>query len=421
MGEEKPKSDPHRWLELLAYCVPYLAANLSGFSVGAMFGALTASFGLTASQIGVLGTTCYIGTLIFTLPASLIISRWDLRKTMTALFILMAASGVAQAFATGFMDLLIYRLINAFAAAAVTPFYGIIKSRWFPQEDFALAAGIESGVGMNLGQIIGVAGTPIIMGTMGWQGTFLVGGVVAVIGALMWLMFGRSYPKPGYIGSKIDVKAKVEKKALSVTDTFRRVIKYREVWLVPLTWWGTTGIWMCMFTYWPAFVKQTYGLDYTTAGFILSLLPVGSLVASLVAGVLSRKVGLNKPFITIPTILVCLAYFGMLCFSNPFALSMSSFLAGFGAFIFVPAGMATISTLPDETPEMAGMALSIFVMIITGIGGVAVPIIAGMLIDAGWSMYNAMLIFVPAPALLGIASILFRETGPKAKWRQVKE
>lgn len=421
MEEEKLKSDPYRWFELLAYCVPFLASSLGGFSIGAMFGALTSSFGLTASQIGLLGTTGFIGTLIFTLPASLIFSRWDLRKTMITLFLIMAASGVAQAFAASFMDLLIYRLINAFGAAAVTPFYGIIKFRWFPQEDVALAAGIEAGVGVALGQIIGVAGTPIIVGMVGWQGTFLVGGGIAVAGALMWLMFGRSYPKAGYFGSKIDAKATAEKKALSVTETFRRVIKYKEVWLLPLGWWGTTGIWMCIFTYWPAFVKQAYGLDYTTAGFILSLLPVGSLIASLVAGVLSRKAGLNKPFITIPSMLLCLAYFGMLYFSDPLALSVSSFLAGFGAFIFVPAGIATISTLPGETPEMAGMAMSIFSMIVTGIGGVAVPIVAGMLIDAGWSMYNAMLIFVPGPALLGISSILCRETGPKAKWKQAEE
>lgn len=419
MGE-RLRADPYRWIELVAYCIPFLAATISGWSIGSMFGALAEALNLTTAQIGLLGSTAMIGILLFSLPAGLFLVRWDLKKTMTIFYLIMAFTGVAQGLATSFMNLLIYRIIYALAAAAVMPFYAAIKSRWFLPEDFVLATGIEVGVGFNLGQIIGVAITPVVVKTAGWQGAFLVAGALATIGALTWLILGKSYPKTGYFGARVEIHSAEKKEAMSTREAFKRVIKYKEIWLLPLGWWGTTGIFTCIFNYWPAFVNQTYGIDYTTAGFILSLLPVGSLFASLGIGALSKRVGLNKPFITLPTFLVCFAYFGMLYFSDPLMLLVSSFLAGFGAFAFVPAGMATMCTLPGETPEMAAIALSIFSMINAGIGGLAVPMMCGMLVDAGWTLYNAMLIFVPGPALLGITSIFCRETGPKAKWRQQK-
>lgn len=171
---------------------------------------------------------------------------------------------------------------------------------------------------------------------------------------------------------------------------------------------GTPWIWGAILLFFPTYLLITYKIPLAVGGPIISLLPVGSVIASFIGGPLSDRIGRRKPLIWPVGLFLPLLYYLMLQFSNVTVLSILSFTTGFFAFFFV----APAFTIPFDLDGISSAECGVVVSLITTIttfGGALGPLIAGYVYQSTGSLATALAPMCISPATL-IVFYSIRET-----------
>lgn len=154
-----PGSTRHAW-SVLALLT---AANFLNYGnrnvLFSMYEDLRQTFGLSNSEIGLLGTGFMFGHAVMTPVVGWAGDRFDRRKLIAAGLLTWSVAGVASALATGFVSLLVSRTLIGVATAACVPPCNALLCEVFPQDEkartvaifnFGLFAGGAAGFGAGL-------------------------------------------------------------------------------------------------------------------------------------------------------------------------------------------------------------------------------------------------------------------------------
>ena len=127
-----------------------------------MYEDLRQTFGLSNSELGLLGTGFMLGHAVMTPVVGWAGDRFDRRRLIAAGIVTWSAAGVASALAVGFVSLFVSRALIGVATAACVPLCNALLCEVFPQGEKARTVAI-----FNLGLFVGGA-AGFGLGTLGY-------------------------------------------------------------------------------------------------------------------------------------------------------------------------------------------------------------------------------------------------------------
>ncbi|UIJ46416.1 MFS transporter [Sphingomonas cannabina] len=148
-------------------------------------------------------------------------------------------------------------------------FPAAIKSvaEWFPKKERALAAGI-----LNAGANVGAIATPIIVPFIairyGWQGAFIVTGLLGFVWLVAWLAFYRAPARHPRVSSQelAYINADDATDAAPAPIPWPALFRHRGTWAFATAKFLTDPVWY-LFLFWlPDFFAKRHGLDLTSFG-----------------------------------------------------------------------------------------------------------------------------------------------------------
>ncbi|MCX6024239.1 MAG: MFS transporter, partial [Chloroflexi bacterium] len=159
----------------------------------------------------------------------------------------------------------------------------------------------------------------------------------------------------------------------------RSTLGRKELWLLGGGFMGGAGAYFTALTFLPFYLTQERGMPLTSAGAIVSMLPLGGLAAALTTGFLSDRLGRRKPFVWTAGLALPALYWIMLSPVPEVTLPFIAFVLGY--FAWAPFGI--INTMPFELPGLTPQQVAMGQSLVQTIGPIAFALICLLLPETG--------------------------------------
>jgi len=299
--------------------------------------AITAYFGISSGQAGLLGTTTLVVSAVGGVGAGMLADRIGRVRTLQITIAMYTIFTVLCGFAPNFETLLVFRALQGLgfggewaAGAALVAEYSQAKYRGrtvaFVQSAWA--------VGWGLSVIVYTVVFSVASDDVAWRIMFWTG----VIPALFVLWIRRSV--------KDAPRAEERRLATRTKGTLTQIFKgdlLRTTLFAALLATGVQGGYYTISTWLPSYLKKTRELTVIGTGGYLAFLITGAFVGYVCGGYLTDLLGRKKTFLTFALLSAALivAYTQIpkganglvLVLGFPLGFSMSAIFSGFGAFL----------------------------------------------------------------------------------------
>jgi predicted MFS family arabinose efflux permease len=371
-----------RWVVLLVTLLAFMGYAFGFQVIPPLMTAITAEYGISNAEAGLLMSFVLIPGIILSIPVSLVMDRYGVKATGGVALLFVLASSFLTATATSFSTLLIARLVLGIGGSLILIVTPTIIPQWFPPEELGKAMGLYT-IGMPLGTVIAfpVAGT--LAGAYGWRSAFYVSLAISAIGTVAYLLVIKNGP---YYKKSEDFGG---------LSAFKNL----DIWKIGAVWFFFNAAMMCFNTWAPTLLTTFKGFTTVEASLYASMMSWVGLVAVPIFGSISDKMGKRKIFIMAGTLLVFLVEVGAAYSSGLLIVAMIVALGLVSAM--VPGNM---QTLPSEIlgASKAGVGFAVL-GICMNLGNALTQPIPGMVIDATGSYTLTMLTIA---AFAGITCVL---------------
>jgi len=246
-------------------------------------------FNFNAEQIGYLGSFYFYGNVLFLFPAGMLLDRFSVRNLLIAVFaVSIIASYIFSTTSTFWImnaTRFVIGLTGAFSLLAAVK----LASRWFESCQMALVVGIVVTLAMFGGAI---AQTPLALlaQKIGWRQAMQVVVGLGIVLVIAQIILVRNEPKGLEKAKEYD-----QTEAIGFWKALRISITNGQNWL--------SGIYICLINL-PLFILggiwgvpyliQVHHLTQLQATEVTTMLFVGMMIGSPLAGVVSDRMGLRK-------------------------------------------------------------------------------------------------------------------------------
>ncbi|MCP3472273.1 MFS transporter [Bradyrhizobium sp. CCGUVB1N3] len=398
--------------QAIAYVAPVIAEQwgiaMAGF--GPIFGA------------GLAGLT--VGAFVLS-PAA---DRFGRKSVILLSVLLFGIFALGTARATTLNELLVYRFLTGLGLGGAMPNIIALTSEYAPKRMRALLIAIMF-CGFPLGSTIGGVISAPLIGALGWQAVFVVGGVlplVTLIVLLVWLPESIRYLMTRDVADEQIASLLVRlDPAISPSAASRYVMHGSKASGFPVTKLLGEGrasmtvlLWIAFFmnllvmyflvNWMPSLLKAS-GLPLNIAILSTAVLNAGGVVGAIVLG---RFVDRLDPYLVLggaysaSALFIAGIAFGS---ANVWTLMTSTFLAGFGV-VGAQIGMNALAAglYPTEIRSTGvGWALGV-----GRIGSIIGPVAGGVLLGFGWNAQSVVLAAAVPAVLAGLAVIALRRREP---------
>ena len=336
----------------LVYLSPFIAKDL----------------GLNNTQVGMLvsalGITWAVSGYLTTAWAE---SKNKKKVVFITSVVLFSLASITSGLATGFVVLLLSRLLMGFFEGPTLP---LIQS-FIAKESSPNRVGLNMGILQSFGStLFGFLLAPVVLVALatqyGWRSTFFIAGIPGLIMAfLCW-----KFIKPQ--------TAEVSAQTIDESLSFSQLLDFKNIRIglimscLFLTWLNS-----CM-TFMPKYFTEIQGFTEGDMGKTMGLMGVSSLIAGVFVTALSERFG-RKPMISL-FILIGIMFPLAIVFLKGSGLQIPVMFIGyfmFGAFPLV------LGAIPSETVPMHSVGKAIGLVAGAGeiFGGVIMPFVCGVLAD----------------------------------------
>jgi CP family cyanate transporter-like MFS transporter len=353
---------------------------------------------LTHTQTSLLLSAPVLMLVVTAIPAGLVSDRVGIKKTIGLGLIVLAAGAVLRSTATDFTSLLAYTFIFGFGFGWTFPNLQKLVSVYFEKDKANVAMGIVNS-GFPIGTALGLGITvPIILPIAGaYQGVFLIWSIPTIIAAVSWwILIREPNSKSGHI----------EQTSTSITS-FRSAFSNKHLWLVAVlmfthtfTTWNWNG--------WAPVLMMLKGASPSLAGLIASVAIWVILPTFLLAPRLSHRIGLRRPFLWVPSIVLAIAFW----VAKYTTINTSWFIM---ALVGVASGtrFTTLMALPLELAHESEVGMASGMLLSIGyVGGVIGPLIGGRILDITQNLDLSLLVLMIISLAATFIALKIPETGP---------
>ncbi|MCX4683077.1 MFS transporter [Kitasatospora purpeofusca] len=188
-----PSPLPYRWTILGVATFTQAAACFFVQGIGAMAVPLQNALGLSTTQLGLLLSASQLVPLVGLLVAGELLDRYGERWVVGIGAGVVAAGLLAGSLARGYASLLVVLLVVGAGYSAIQPGGSKSVATWFEPSRLGFAMGVRQ-AGLPLGGAVAVAVLPVVAAASGWRVAVLVGGLVALAGAVAFTVLYRRPP-----------------------------------------------------------------------------------------------------------------------------------------------------------------------------------------------------------------------------------
>ena len=258
-----------------------------------------------------------------------------------------------------------------------------VVTKWFTGHEHASAMGIQVAMA-RLGTASAISLSPVIAQSFGLSAPLLVGTLLLLAGFLMFGVYtfmDRDVEKlRGSEVEKVEKVKKAEESPSLMKAYVSALLTNRGFWLIAI-------LCVLFYTSLRPFLKfatdvlvNKYGLDPVTAGWIVSLLPYGTIVLTPLFGSIYDRIGRGATLMLTgcALVFVCHVVLALPVVNTPWVAALMMVLLGV-AFSLVPSAMWP--SVPKLVPlKVLGTSYSI-IYYIQNIGLMLMPMLVGNIID----------------------------------------
>ena len=389
---------PYRFVIYALVVLMNLMLGIAFLAPASVLPLIMDAYDLTRSEGGFVVTSVTLVFTAATIPAAIIVSRWNIRVVIGIGWALLGITALTP-FLTGFWWFVALRSVQGVGAAAVVPLTAGIIMRWAPPREVPIVNAIALAfitVGLAVAQYLG----PVLADWTNWEWAIGIEGFVAAGSAVLFVVLWRERellggipPEPVKIGAILSV--------------FRR----RETWLLSFAVVGPWAQFIALSTWLPTFFEEERGLSLAAAGLMAGIFALAGAPANIIGGVVTTVVGRRRPIIIWSGLLIGAA--GMTTMYAPVGilLFLAVLTSGFLHWIYEPSLFTIPIELPRTNPEQAGAIWAAILAAGNGSSFIA-PIIAGFIIDETGSFVIGIAVICVTSFTLFVAGVLLPETGP---------
>jgi sugar phosphate permease len=345
-----------RWHLLLpaafvTYSLAYLDRANFGFGVAA---GMSASLHITGSRISLLSSLFFLGYFAFQLPGAAVAKRVGVSRLV---FILLIAWGIFAAL-TGvirtFWLLAVDRVLLGIAESLIFPAMIYLLGHWFTRAERSRA---------NMLLILGNPATVLWMSVVtgyliqqfGWQKTFIIEGLPAILWAFVWVAIVQDGPSAAHwmtphAAEVLELTLIKEQAIIASVETVRKALLRRDVLLLSAQYFSwSVGVYG--FVLWlPTMVRQGAALSMGRTG-LLSAVPylaavLGMGIVAHISDKTQRRAALVWPFLLTAGIALLGSF---LLADQSFPLAFTCLVIG-GGCMYAPYG-PFFAIIPERLPR----------------------------------------------------------------------
>ncbi|MUU69711.1 MFS transporter [Pseudarthrobacter sp. GA104] len=383
-----------RWLILATTALLLVLNYADRAALGVAGPQMIEQLGLSKAQFGLVASAFFFGYVPCAFLGGWLSDRYGPRSIMGvavawwSLFTALTAAG------TGFVSLLIIRVLFGFGEGPQGSVSTKTMHNWFPQRQMGTAMGLVQGA-TPLG---GVVGTPLVVWLLSigdWRLAFIVLGAVGGLCTIGWFAVVRDRPDMHPWARLQDVEeqreritAMPENSGADEADALplRHYFKMPIIWSTAIAFFGYAWVLYTFLTWFPVYLTQERGVnlkELAVAGTIPWVFGViGFVLGGLITDRIARRTG--KPATARAVMIVA----GLTVTAVLFALigladSTVAAVALMAAVVFVLylTGAQYFAIVADIVPGRRVGGVMGFVHAIANLAGIAAPFIVGAIID----------------------------------------
>ncbi|MCD8116607.1 MAG: MFS transporter [Oscillospiraceae bacterium] len=351
------KPSAYRWLMLILVSLPNFGTNYAQFQLSAFAADFMADFGLTTVQFSAVTLSFSVVAGIIGVCGGTLADRLGTRRVAVTLCFVTAAASLGRLLTHSYGVFFLLSLFVGCGLGAVHATSGKIISAWFPQKEASFAFSLYCAIGaagISLAQLTSSLYT-------GYRQALLVSGLVLLLAAVMWLLFGRNAPEGAVLPP-----------SQPVLKYISRVVRLRNVWIVALCCALFSAFIYTVSTLLPTVLISTRSMDTARANSIASLLNIAAIAGSVAIPPIQVRLGKFRPLLTTLMLLAAVFVVPLSVASDSLVLPLVCLLGlciSIGCAFF----MAILAGLPEVGTEYLGSAQGLVTLIHYVVGGSSSP------------------------------------------------
>ncbi|MDI9610151.1 MAG: MFS transporter [Archaeoglobales archaeon] len=358
-------------------------------------------FAVSALAVGILSSAYFYPYAILQIPVG-VLSDLKGAKWTVMVFTCIAFFGILILVLAKNYEMAVFSrlLIGIGVAGVYVPTIKII-SVWFRQNEFATATGILFAIG-NLGAILSAYPLALAVELFGWRLPFAFLAIITLF--LIFLCFKVVKDAPR------DFKEEKLRK-----DDLYLIVGNLSLWLIAISAMLRYGIVMGFQGLWGGpYLIDVYGLSKATAGTILMLVGIGTIVGALIFGRISDLIGLKKTILILGGIGFTITWLPLVVYISSLSIASICLISFFIGF-FSSTGPVAYAIVKELFPlRMTGLSMSV-VNVFPFFGAALFQTIMGYLMDSVGKIgsiypveaYNLSFEFCLLASVLSVICVLF--------------
>lgn len=398
------KKDNFRWLLMITVALIALATSANMLAFAPLLGDISKDLGISIP----VAQASFLGIFVFVVAISTLLSGGLADKFGTMPVLILA---ISTAVVSNFLFLVIgnnvaaitvLRVLQGYGAGAVFALIPSVSAAWFTEKEKGFTVGLGM-TGVNGGMMLGVALSPIINQTTGnWRVTMTRFGFIDIVVLLIAI----------YVVTQFKKHTPINHLVKSKNDESKNV-NMKSVLSNPTTWFG---IIMCMLISWllnalndltPQYfaLENPIGVGFgaVVAGKLMLIVQIGTVVGSLVVGIVIDKIfkGNTKPVLLIGFVITAICVYSILSpavYNTSGLLNIVLFIAGtFVAFLNPSAATLATQIYPEH---VIGRAVGLWLGI--GAFGGSLGVFVGAFALHSTGTYNLTITLFVVAAFVGL-------------------
>lgn len=390
----------------------------SNISVAATL--ITDDLKLSPVQLGYIFSSFGWTYAILQIPGGIMADRFGARIVYGLSLVLFSLVTIAQGFATGFLGLVILRMLIGVFEAPSYPINNRIVTSWFPDKERASAIAIYTS-----GQYLGLAFLAPVLATLqhytGWQGLFIITGTIGIAWGIAWYFIYRdpadhakvNEAELQYIETGGGLTRRKGTSAATTPPPFKwtdlkEVFSHQKLWAIYVGQFTVNATMWFFLTWFPTYLVKYRGMDFLKSGLLAAVPFIAAFIGILLAGFLSdymiRKglsVSIARKAPVITGLLLTASIIGANYVDSPVLIILFMCIAFFGNG-FASITWVFVSTLaPKHLLGLTGGVFNFF----GGLSAIVVPLAIGYLVKDG--NFSPAILFIGTLGIAGAFCYLF--------------
>ncbi|MCK6259049.1 MFS transporter [Fictibacillus sp. KIGAM418] len=370
--------------------------------------------GLTATDIGLLGTVFSWSYALMQLPSGWLIDRFGTKKVYTIALIWWSGATMLTGAVHKMSTFIMSRVLLGVGEAPCFPTMAKITSYWFPKKERGLATGIWDS-SSKWGPAIAPPLLVFLMVTFGWRALFYITGAIGIVFAIGFFIFYKNPDKSRKL-SEMELEyiqsegAGSEHSIQTSKIKWGELFKYRSVWGMILGFFCTIWIWNIFLVFLPLFLTNVHHVSLKELGIYAGIPWLGGIFGNIFGGYLTKK--LVDKEITTP-IKAKRALISISAISAAIVVCAVPFVTGLAMTLtLLTLALCFISAMTGSAWALAGdiappsMVASVGAIQNFGgyFGGAFSPVVAGIIVDTTGSYSLA---FISGGLIAGCAALCY--------------